>query len=210
MPKANQLFNSDGELNPSAEAILKVLQANPQALDKDLAKTVNLGIETVRGWLADLRIGGYVTVQLRLADLVKAEQMLRYRVDITINPPALNKSCKDGPLAKLWEQEPNKQRRLAYYIRDIVAARCESLIVEEIDILLGDPADLCVTVLVPDHNTIFEFVTEHLRSLEEINSTSTSHVSWRASWMFTGHTEEMKTPPTAGAPPSPTDRGKNR
>jgi hypothetical protein len=37
---------------------------------------------------------------------------------------------------------------------------------------------------VPDHETIFKFVTEHLRALEEITSTSTSHVSWRTTTIF--------------------------
>jgi DNA-binding Lrp family transcriptional regulator len=184
MPKANQIFNADGELHSTAQAVLKALQEDPYASDQKLAKTVTLSIETVRGWLTDLRAGGYVTLQLRLADLVKSEQMLRYRIDITINPPALNKSCKTGPLSTFGVHETNKQRRLAYYIRDVVAAECVGLVVEEVAILLGDPADLSMTVLVPDHKTIFQFVTEHLRSIEEIENTSTSHVSWRMSWMF--------------------------
>jgi DNA-binding Lrp family transcriptional regulator len=147
---------------------------------------VNLAPDTVQGWLKKLRTQGYVTERLRLADLVKAGAMLRYRIDITINPPALNKSCKDkdGKFSDCYPSESNNQRRLAYFIRDRIGPKFEDLIVEEVSILLGDPADLCATVLVPDHETIFKFVTEHLRALEEITSTSTSHVSWRTTTIF--------------------------
>jgi len=162
--------------------ILETLQAKPTASDDHIAEQARLSKKAIEQRLKGLRKLGYVTPRLRLADLVSAGLMLRYRIDITINPPALNASCKaKGRLENCHPSESNKQIRLAFYIRDNVAKECDGLVVEEVSILLGNPADICVTVLVPDHKSVFTFVTEQLRSLEEIQATSTSHVSWRTS-----------------------------
>lgn len=179
-------FDKNHNLKDQPKAILLVLQSNPFALDETIARDsgVNLDVSTVRGWLQALRNEKLLTDQVRLVDPVGAGVMLRYRVDVTIDSPRLNTSCETGTLKQLHADDPNKQRRLAYYIRDHVAPSCKDVFVEEVAILLGDPADLTVTVLVPRHEVIFSFVTEHLRCLDEVKSTSTSHVSWRTDQMF--------------------------
>lgn len=170
-----------GQLSETDINILTALSVNPFAKDPEIGEVVNLDASTVQGRMKSLRTRGYVTKEQRLPDLAKAGVMLRYRIDMTINPRALKKSCNDGELKELASNETNPQKRLAYFIRDHIAQRCKGIIVEEVSILLGDPADLCATVLVPDNIAIFDFVTEQLRGLEEIQSTSTSHVSWRLS-----------------------------
>ncbi len=178
------VFDNDHNLKDTPRTILLALQVDPFALDDLIAQNVNLDVSTVRKWLRDLRREKLLTDQARLVDLVAAGVMLRYRVDVTIDSPRLNTSCETGTLKQIHADDPNKQRRLAYYIKDHVAPSCKGVLVEEVAIMLGDPADLTVTVLVPRHEVIFSFVTEHLRCLDEVKSTSTSHVSWRTDRMF--------------------------
>jgi hypothetical protein len=52
------------------------------------------------------------------------------------------------------------------------------VLVENIEILLGDPADLCITARVSHHRHVFAFVTRGLRSLPGIRGTSTCQIAW--------------------------------
>jgi len=55
------------------------------------------------------------------------------------------------------------------------------VIVEDVCVLLGDPADLSLTVRVKDPDDIFPFVTEHLRTMDGVDNTATSIESWTCS-----------------------------
>ena len=83
-------------------------------------------------------------------------------------------------ILKTWDHNDNNtQQTLAYYILDVLSTRMKGVVIEDIAILLGDPADLCATVVAPSHKAMFKFVTEHLRPTVGIENTSTSHVAWR-------------------------------
>lgn len=159
-------------------SIMEEITKNPYAESKDLCKELNIEIRNLEGKLHHLRELGLLTKWQRTVDLPATGCRLRYRIDITINPNVLQHSQDIIQLRGKYKTE-NCQELLAYYIRDVVAEKCSEVFVEEVSILLGDPADLCATVLVPDHKTIFTFITEHLRARDEIKSTSTSHVAWR-------------------------------
>ena len=158
--------------------ILKELGADPNTTNEALARRFGVAPRTVEDSLKRLRLRGWIREQKRSVDLAASGMMLRYRIDVKINPHDLHASRTIGALRKTYGTH-NVQELLAYYIRDVVAGKTQGVIVEEVSILLGDPADLCATVLVPDQRTIFEFVTEHLRDLIEIENTSTSLVAWR-------------------------------
>lgn len=170
-------------LNESDINVIRVLTEDAYASDEEIADRVHLAKSTVEGILQQLRAAGYVTDRQRRADLVRTGAMLRYRIDIKINPSVLQKNKDQGKFhaAGVKHDTSNPQQRLAFYIRDVVAMEFKDrgIIIEEISILLGDPADLCVTLLVPNLTVIFDFVTEKVRGLEEIENTSTSQVAWR-------------------------------
>ena len=104
---------------------------------------------------------------------------LRYRVDVQINPRELNDS-REKDEAHEWKRPiGNPQKRLAGQIRkQLMPAFKDSVILEDITILLGNPADLCITVRVRSHAHIFAFVTEGLRTLKGVSNTSTSYEAW--------------------------------
>jgi DNA-binding Lrp family transcriptional regulator len=159
--------------------ILEALTANPCAENKDLCNELKIPPRTLEDRLKILRAAELITGQQRVADLVATGSRLRYRVDIKINPNMLHKST----IPELVENEHtnNRQELLAYYIRDVIAKKCAGVIIEDVSILLGDPADLSATIVVPSHTVIFDFITRYLRALDVIENTSTSHVAWRLS-----------------------------
>ena len=100
-----------------------------------------------------------------------------------------------------YAENVNTQERLArfimYHLVDYVAWRlatatetrrersrealenyAERIYVEDVTILLGHQADLCVAVRVHNSNVIRRFVTDGLRLLAGINTTSTSQEVW--------------------------------
>src|SRR6266404_9819052 len=107
MNKRKQLSNTDID-------ILNALSVNPFAKNEVIGEAVHAATKTVEGRLKALREAGYVTKEQRLPDLAKAGVMLRYRVDISINPRALKKSCEEGPLKALADRTTNPQQRLAW------------------------------------------------------------------------------------------------
>ena len=161
--------------------ILELLAENPTAQNEFIRSKMAMEQGTLDKRLKWLKTKHYLADWQRLADLPATGQRLRYRIDIKINPRKLKKrlSAEDFVALSAKYTTDNPQKLLGYYIRDVIANRCSGIIVEEVSILLGDPADLCATVLVLKHGDIFDFITEHLRTLDEVENTSTSHVSWR-------------------------------
>src|SRR2546427_3709 len=106
MNKRKKLTSTDIE-------ILKALSSNPSVTNEEIGKRVHVAAKTVEGRLKPLREAGYVTNLQRLADLAKAGVMLRYRIDIRINPRSLKKSCDEGPLSAWADRTTNPQQRLA-------------------------------------------------------------------------------------------------
>ena len=67
----------------------------------------------------------------------------------------------------------NKQ--LCAYIKDVLARRYQGrLVVLDVTILLGQQADISITLRVKEPKTILDFVTEGLRVLGGIEGTMTS------------------------------------
>lgn len=166
--------------------ILEMLAANPLESDNSLvshceSKDRRLSDRTVEDRLSRLRELNLLTHRMRLVDLAATGHWFRYRVDIVINSSALRRRASKEPLNGIGQQHgcQNPQERLAYFIRDEVAKKSPDIIVEEVSVLMGTPADLSATVLVQNPRAIFDFVTAHLRSLQEIQSTSTSQISSR-------------------------------
>lgn len=114
----------------------------------------------------------------------------KFRVDIKINPRALNRAMEkssDDPeerglkeTKEAWRLDPkedlNPQEVLAYHIFKNLAR--EDVIIEDVAVMLGDPADLTATVRLKDSRRMYSFITKDLRTLPSIENTTTCIEAW--------------------------------
>jgi DNA-binding Lrp family transcriptional regulator len=131
---------------------------------------------------------------------------LRFRIDILINQHELREGGgpADSPDAIKPSKPINSQERLATFIKDklvdYVAWRIEkglepddrnpnattmtpkefkeSIVVQDVTILLGHHADLAATVRARTVPAVRKFVTSGLRMMRGIATTSTAHEVW--------------------------------
>jgi DNA-binding Lrp family transcriptional regulator len=95
-----------------------------------------------------------------------------------------------------WPDLTNHQEILAFHVLSC-GERNPSILVEDVSVLLGDPADLCATIRVrapqgenkkAEGNSatkvIYKLVTEDLRGLASVDSTSTCFEAWSCSHEF--------------------------
>ena len=111
---------------------------------------------------------------------------------------------------KKWPDLKNHQEILAFHILTI-GDRTPNLLVEDVSVLLGDPADLSAIVRVrrpqkeernqkedPVVSLIYRFVTEELRGLASIDSSSTRIEAWSCSHEMQKHLLEERPKRTRG------------
>jgi len=127
--------------------------------------------------LDGLKQDGYV-VGAYLLDLAVLGYPLRYRVDIFVKPANLREG-KGG----LPEDDAvvDSQKKLAQYILRRLPARKPfdgKILVEDVRILLGSPADLSATVRAKDTDAILEFVTQGLRMCRAVSQTASCLEAW--------------------------------
>src|ERR1017187_3409023 len=119
----------------------------------------------------------------------------RYRIDVHVDQDALRIGRSYGAPPGEEPQDPvDNWRRLATYImrellpfvEKIPASKTvtkkkfsrNDLILENVTILLGQQADLTVTLRARDQEAVLTFVVDGLRTMRGVRMTSTSHEAW--------------------------------
>ena len=168
---------------------MNAIRENPLIDNKGLMHRFTLTKDALTHRLEELRNNGWLDVH-REVDVVVLGYRLRYRIDVKINPSKLKDHVSEltDALRKAKKQQPsdgNPQKVLAMYIKHALLQEtkapqrlCERIIVEDVAILMGDPADLTISVRVKDHEDIFQFVTGFLRPAPGVENTSTSLEAW--------------------------------
>jgi DNA-binding Lrp family transcriptional regulator len=75
----------------------------------------------------------------------------------------------------------DSQKRLGRYVIEVLAkdsAFRDRILVEDVHILLGGPADMSATVRARDNDAMLEFVINGLRVCEGIQQTTTCLLQW--------------------------------
>lgn len=187
---------ADEELKPNQiqEKILHAIRKNPYIDNKGLMDECDLTEDKLQHRLKELHDNGWLDVY-REIDVIALGYKLRYRIDVKINPrdlqPHLDDLRNKLMAAKKLPSDNNPQKLLALYIKnlllqapgDLLEAEAferlrQRVIVEDVSILMGDPADLTISVRVKDHEDIFQFVTGLLRPAPGVENTSTSLEAW--------------------------------
>ncbi|WP_321478104.1 hypothetical protein [uncultured Paludibaculum sp.] len=158
-------------------AVARHVHENPMAEHKEIADELELTPAQVKHALDELKQEGHV-VGAYLVDLEFLGYPLRYRVDIFVTPANL----RDGK-GGLPEDDGqvDSQKKLAQYILKKLPTRkpfAGKILVEDVRILLGSPADLSATVRARDTEAILEFVTQGLRMCRAISQTASCLEAW--------------------------------
>lgn len=177
--------------------ILEFIRQNPLARELEIAKAVSLSRSATHNRLVKLKklqhLRSGMTVNLNALGYVH-----RYRIDVKIDPHVLlqevrrakgldrrskqNDDQEESELkeaCKNWNSD-NAQEILAFHILSL-GDKDPNLIVEDVAVLLGDPADLSVTIRLKKADLVYSFVTERLRGLRSISSTTTCIEAWSCS-----------------------------
>lgn len=157
-------------------AIASYLHENPLAEHKHIADATGLTQPQVKHALDDLKreqhiMSGY------LVDLAYLGYPLRYRVDVFVIPANL----RDGKGGLPGDSGVDSQKSLARYIlRKLPAQKpfVGKILVEDVRILLGNPADLSATVRAKDTSAMLEFITDGLRMCNAVSQTASCLEAW--------------------------------
>lgn len=169
--------------NEREQAILEYLRMNPRATYAALQVATGLKAHEVEWALKSMSRKKWIESGFRVSPTALGYPV-RYRVDIWVIPMKLREGLggrvqdHDGAGVRLVI---DSQKRLGRYIMETLAeepAFKERVLVEEIHILLGGPADMSATVRARDNESMMNFVLDGLRSCEGIQQTSTYLLSW--------------------------------
>lgn len=169
-----ELVVQQEELDEKDRAIEQAIKANPRATVEQIAASVGIPVPTAQKRIQRLMREDRLERVLRLA----APQQ-RYRIDLFINPRALYRSDWK-PLHNYPGLGP--QEDLALSIEDLFEKEPfkASLICDDVAILLGHRADICVRLRSRNADSIREFITGRngLRNLPQIQNTHTAREVW--------------------------------
>ena len=158
------------------KAIARYLHQNPTATYKAISDATALTENQVKYMLEELKAGGRINDRY-VVDLPYLGYPVRYRIDIFVNPANL----RDGKGGLRGDPDVDSQKALAKYIAKTLPQKqlfCGKILVEDVRMLLGHPADLSATVCASNNDAITEFVTEGLRMCGAINQTSSCLEAW--------------------------------
>jgi DNA-binding Lrp family transcriptional regulator len=160
--------------------ILEFARRHPQSSVADIGRGVGLERDTTQkriNKLSDLgALQRRVDVNLDALGFVN-----RYLMDIMVDHKELKHPSNLKALGR--RSIVNPQERLALKILDLNGDKDnQDVIIEDIAVMMGDPADLCATVRTRgDQRIIFDFVTAKVRPIPGIQKTSTCIEAWSAS-----------------------------
>ena len=169
--------------NDREQKILEQLRMTPRASYAALQVATGLKSHEVEWALKAMSRKKWIESGIRVSPTALGYPE-RYRVDIWVIPMKLREGVggrsqdKDAAGDRLIV---DSQKRLGRYIMETLAeepAFKDRVLVEEIHILLGGPADMSATVRARDNESMMNFVLDGLRSCEGIQQTSSYLLSW--------------------------------
>lgn len=179
-----------------AEAIIQ----NPRGSLSAIAAVAQVPIGTLNKHLMALRRANAVDKVFQILDWRAIGYSRRYRIDVLIDQRALSRgegglSIPESSAAKAKatrvaepEQRGEKidsQEKLATYIKYTLSRDYAGrIVVLDVNILLGHAADLSVTLCARGKDAIRDFVTNGLRKLGGVYSTSTAEEIWTCPPLF--------------------------
>lgn len=156
--------------------IIHFLLLHPAAQVEEIARDLKYPQSTVQKRISRMLHDECLERVVRVVDWSAIGYPLHYWVDVKVRLYELRKGRTGSPGQQSFVDSPKK---LAGYIMQVLPkAYGERLIVEDVIILLGSPADLSISIRAADHHVVLDFVTSALRNLGSVESTTTFHAAW--------------------------------
>jgi DNA-binding Lrp family transcriptional regulator len=169
--------------NEREQTILEYLRMNPRATYAALQVATGLKPYEVEWTLKAMSRKGWIEDGYRISPTALGFPEC-YRVDIWVIPLRLREG--NGGRSQDVDEEGRRlvvdsQKRLGRYVIEVLAkdpAFRDRILVEDVHILLGGPADMSATVRARDNDAMLEFVINGLRVCEGIQQTTTCLLQW--------------------------------
>jgi len=167
----------------------------PKATERQVASGIKESYSTVQDRIQKLKEAAVLGARTDVTNWAILGYPFRYRIDVHVDQEALRKDPYYGaPYGEKPDKgkEINNWHRLADYIMnelvDYVGRQSKTvaqhqlkpsdLVVQNVTILLGQQADLSVTVRAKHPDAILSFVVDGLRAMMGVRMTSTAHEAW--------------------------------
>jgi DNA-binding Lrp family transcriptional regulator len=156
--------------------VARYVHENPAASQGTIASDTGLSFNQVKHCLDDLKNKGHI----RYDYWVDPEYLgypIRFRVDIFVSPSKL----RDGKGGLPEDQGVGSQKELAMYILRRLPNKDQfrgKILVDDVQILLGHPADLSAAVRASTNKDMLDFVTGGLRMCNAVYQTASCLESW--------------------------------
>lgn len=169
---------------------------NPEATHAEVADALEQPLRTVERRISKMIERAVLVRRTDINDWAALGYPFRYRIDVHVDQEALRDppefGAPPGEMPKQPKEEVKDWRRLAQYImKDLLAfversnntvtnkkISKDDLIVQNVTILLGQQADLSVTLRSRTPDAILSFVVDGLRSMRGVRATTTAHEAW--------------------------------
>jgi DNA-binding Lrp family transcriptional regulator len=168
---------------------------SPKATEEEVATAIKRPYATVQHRIEKLKGAAILGKRTDITNWAALGYPFRYRIDVHVDQEALRKAPYFGaPFGVEPEKgkEINNWHRLADYImNDLVSfvgrspktvtqnkLKSSDLVVQNVTILLGQQADLSVTLRAKNPDAILSFVVDGLRAMMGVRMTSTAHEAW--------------------------------
>jgi DNA-binding Lrp family transcriptional regulator len=169
--------------NEREQTILEYLRMNPRATYAALQVATGLKPYEVEWTLKAMSRKGWIEDGYRISPTALGFPEC-YRVDIWVIPLRLREG--NGGRSQDVDEEGHRlvvdsQKRLGRYMIEVLAKDpvfCDRILVEDVHILLGGPADMSATVRARDNDSMLDFVVSGLRICEGIQQTTTCLLQW--------------------------------
>jgi DNA-binding Lrp family transcriptional regulator len=164
------------EIGDKDQCIIEYIITNPGATVELIGDKTGHPVSTVQKRLSRLFQESLLERAIRVVDWAAVGYPLSYWVNLKVDFRALQ--SRSGGL-KAETLRVNSTKGLATHIMKSLSLQYRgALIVQDVIILLGSPADLCVLLRARDHHAVLDFVTSGLRGLGVVESTTTFHAAW--------------------------------
>lgn len=172
----------DVERDEINRQIMNYVWGHPDATVAEIGTAVGLKREAAQKRITKLYATGKIKRQL-VVDLDALGFPNRFRVDVKLSPSILKDRAKNKTdttwkeIKKVAEKEgiTNDQVVLAL---ELLRLGDENVLVEDAAVILGDPADLTLTVRTKELRIMFDFITAKLRPVSGVVETATCIESW--------------------------------
>lgn len=181
------------ECDEDDQLIARHFVTNPEATETEVSEATRLNLTKVQRRVSKMIEHQVLVRRTDINDWAALGYPFRHRIDVHVDQEALRDGPDYGaPKDQVPAERVDNWRSLARYVmKDLIAfvEGCSrpvtnkklsknDLIVQNVTILLGQQADLSVTVRARTPDAVLSFVVDGLRAMRGVRMTTTSHEAW--------------------------------